>query len=194
MYSAEEILLPLQRLQRAHDEVAHRDILSFDLHTRLKHMVLHFFKYAGKIEAVRSSRGAEELRRALLDAFIICMASANSLNVSLGAALPVETEVNSLDALARVFAKKYRTEDVFSAAVTHLVLIGGSMAKAMESADHMEDGNPRTAMCTLVAQMTEAVLGLLVQVRTGLEPDIRSRLESVERKSIFTRPAGASRR
>ena len=193
MYSAEEILLPLQRLQLAHDELAHRDILSFGLHTRLKHMVLHFYKYAGKIEFARSVRDAEELRRTLLDTFIICMASANALNLSLGEALPVESEVNSLDALAQVVAKRYRTEDVFSAAVSHLVLIGGKMAKAIESADHMEDGNPSAAMRTLIPQMAQAVLGLLGQGRTGLEADIRSRLEAVERKSIFTRLVAAPR-
>ena len=40
-FSAESILLPLQKLQQSHDEIAHRDILSFDLYKRLKHMVLH---------------------------------------------------------------------------------------------------------------------------------------------------------
>jgi len=189
MNSSERILLPLQLVQRAHDEAAHRDILSFDLYKRLKHMVLHFYKYAGKIEAARSSRDSEELRRTLIDTFIICMASANALNLSLGEALPVPVgaDVDNVDALARVFAKGYGTQDLFSAAVSNLVLIGGKMAKAIESADHMEDGNPRVAMRDLVPQLAHAVLVLLGQLKGSIEADIRTRLESVEQRSIFTR-------
>jgi hypothetical protein len=189
MFSAEEILLPLQRLQLAHDEAAHRDILSFSLHTRLKHMVLHFYKYAGNIEAARVTGDRVALRRTLVDAYIICMASANALNLSLGEALPVYAEARDLDSLAQVFGRKLIGRDVFSEAISQFVLIGGKMAKALESEDHMEDGNPRAAMMMLVPRMTEAVLGLLGHLDGGLDTAVRKRLQSVEQKSIFSRLA-----
>jgi hypothetical protein len=185
MFNAESILLPLQKLQQHHDEVAHRDILSFDLYKRLKHMVLHFYKYAGNIESLRESRDAASLRRVLLDAFIISMASANAINLSLGKAMPVMAEEQSLDALAQALAKQLPSQDLFGESVSALVLIGGKMAKAIESSDHMEDANPRAAMTALVPQMTGAILGVLGHLSGGLEADVRSRLRAVEGKSIF---------
>lgn len=188
MFTSEAILLPLQKLQQHHDEVAHRDILSFDLYKRLKHMVLHFYKYAGKVEAARVSGDVDSLRHTLLDTFIICMASANALNQSLGEAMPVVVESNDVDALAQVLAKEIRTADLFSEALRQLVVIGGQMAKAIESADHMESGNPRADMSALVPALTRATLGILGHLGGGLEADIRKRLTDVERRSVLLRP------
>lgn len=186
-YSTESILLPLQKLQQEHDELAHRDILNFNLHKRLKHMVLHFFKYAGKIQAAGEAQDRNELRRILLDAFIICMATANALNVSLGRSITViGIAPSDLDALAHKLANTDKLDDPFASAVRDLVLIGGRMAKAVESADHMEDGNPRGDMAALVPELTHAVLAHLGHHDGGLEQDVRLRLVSVEKKSIFS--------
>lgn len=183
---AENILLQLQRVQRAHDELAHRDILSFSLHKRLKHMVLHFYKYAGKIETSRITGDTVAMRATLLDAFIICMASANSMNLSLGKTLLATPDAQDLDGLAQVLGRKFRAPDLFSQAVSRFVVIGGKMAKALESEDHMEVGNPRAEMNALLPEMTETVLGLLGHLGKGLDADVRQRLISVEQKSIFS--------
>ena len=186
--SAENVLLPLQKLQQAHDEVAHRDILSFDLYKRLKHMVLHFYKYAGRIETSRSTGDTQQLRRTLIDTFIICMASANAMNFSLGESITEVAEVHDLDSLAYELGKKIQSTDLSAEAVRTLVVLGGQMAKAIESADHMERGNPRAVMEGLVAQLTIAVLGILGHLNGKLENDVRARLNGVELKSIFLRP------
>lgn len=183
---AENILLQLQRVQHAHDELAHRDILSFNLHKRLKHMVLHFYKYAGKIETSRLANDKIAMRATLLDAFIICMASANAMNLSLEKTLPASAEAQDLDGLAKVLGRKFNGHDLFGNAVSRFVVIGGKMAKALESEDHMEVGNPRAEMNGLLPEMTETVLGLLGHLGTGLDTDIRQRLISVEKKSIFS--------
>jgi hypothetical protein len=185
MFRAEDVLLPLQRLQQRHDEVAHRDILNFDLYKRLKHMVLHFYKYAGKVELARQSSDKLALRRILMDAFIICMASANALNVSLGAHIDDLAESLDVDALANSIARRFPVGDVFGDALQHLVLIGGRMAKAIESSDHMEDGNPRSEMNLLVPELAVALLAVCSRLGVGLESDIRIRLAAVEGKSIF---------
>lgn len=192
-FSAESILLPLQKLQQAHDELAHRDILSFDLYKRLKHMVLHFYKYAGKVEAARERQDFESLRRTLIDSFIICMASANAMNTSLGRQFLVEAEASTLDALAHELAKDAGTaEDVFLMASRSLVVLGGRMAKAIESSDHMEEGNPRADMQLLVPALAKAVLSVLGRLSGDLEADVIERLREVEQKSIFAgyKPAG----
>lgn len=188
MNQAERILLPLQRLQQAHDELAHRDILSFDLYKRLKHMVLHFYKYAGKVEEARIRADRDALRRTLVDALIICVASANALNLSLGQAIDTVAETDDLDSLAQALSKKYRPSNLFEDAVQQLILIGGRMAKTIESSDHMEPGNPRAEMQLLVPQLTVSVLGLLGHSEPGLLPAVRERLAAVEAKSVLNRP------
>jgi hypothetical protein len=192
-YSAEDVLLPWQRLQQAHDEIAHRDILSFDLYKRLKHMVLHFYKYAGKIEEAREVGDEASIRKTLVDALIICLASANAMNHSIGKDLDAEAESPTLDALAHVFAKDFGRAALDAQAVKSLVVIGGRMAKAIESSDHMEAGNPRAGMEELVPLMTRAVLGALGHLPPGLDEDVRARLAAVERKSIFVLAPTATR-
>ena len=189
MYSAEEILLPLQRLQLAHDQAAHFDMLAFDLHKRLKHMVLHFFKYAGKIESARDSRDNVALRAILLDTFVICVATANALNLSLGKHVTGSSETKDLDGLAAAVGKRFPGVDLYTDAVRQLVLTGGRMAKAIESLDHMERGDCRAAMESLVPELTTAVIGLLGRTPQGLEDDLRARLASIEQRSIFAPPA-----
>lgn len=184
-------MLPLQKMQQAHDEVAHRDILSFDLYKRLKHMVLHFYKYAGRIEVARSTGDLHQLRHTLIDTFIICMASANAMNLSLGERISEIAESNDLDALARELGKKLQSMDLFAESVRVLVILGGQMAKAIESADHMERGDPRAVMESLVVQLTVAVLAILGHLSGPLEKDVRTRLHGVELKSIFLRPLSA---
>ena len=183
--SVERILLPLQRLQHEHDKIAHQDILSFSLHKRLKHMVLHFYKYAGKIQISGELSDFVGLRKALIDSFIICMASANAMNLSLGKVIFSEEEVSSLDCLAKKFSMSVTNENLFASAIRDFLLIGGKMAKAVESADHMEDGNPRGDMMSLLPELTVSVLAHLGCLDGNLEMEIKNRLEKVEQKSIF---------
>ena len=190
--SAEGVLLPLQKMQQAHDELSHRDILSFDLYKRLKHMVLHFYKYAGRIEVARSTGDLSQLRSTLIDSFIICMASANAMNLSLGEKISEIPESNDIDALARELGKTLQSTDLFAESVRTLVILGGQMAKAIESADHMERGDPRADMESLVVQLTVAVLSILGHQGGALQTDIQTRLQGVELKSIFLRPNPAT--
>jgi hypothetical protein len=192
MNTAEEILLPLQRFQLTHDEVAHFDMLSFDLHKRLKHMVLHFFKYAGKIEAARPIGDVGEVRRILLDTFVICLATANALNLSLGEHIEVSTDASDLDGLASSLRHKSGDSDIFTDSIRHLVLIGGRMAKAVESLDHIERGDWRVEMEVQVPLLAAMVLALLGRVSGGLEDALRSRFKLIEQRSIFSRLSARS--
>ena len=182
---SEHVLLRLQRVQQMHDELAHRDILSFDLYKRLKHMVLHFYKYAGNIEQARETADRAVLSRILVDTFIISMASANALNISLGSKIGKDAE--SLDQLARQLGNEIVSADLFATAVRELLLIGGKMAKAMESSDHLERGDPRVQMEELIPKLAAQVLGLLGKMGADVDQDVRARLSMVEAKSIFRR-------
>lgn len=135
MKSAESILLPIQLAQQEHDQLAHRDILNLDTQTRVKHMTLHFLKYAGKIAYAREDRNEHELGNIIVDAFIICLATANTLNVSIGKAL--EFYASDLKSLAINLAKDAARETIFDRVLTDLVKISGRMAKAIEATDHL---------------------------------------------------------
>lgn len=180
---SEHVLLRLQRVQQLHDELAHRDILSFDLYKRLKHMVLHFYKYAGNIERAKETADRAVLSRILIDTFIICMASANALNLSLGSKIGKHAE--SVDRLAKQLGEEIGSGDLFATAVRDLLVIGGQMAKVMESSDHLERGDPRAEMEDLIPKLTAKVLGLLGQMGTEVDQAVRTRLSMVEAKSIF---------
>src|SRR5690606_21404217 len=78
-----KLLTKLQAIQKIHDERAHQDILAQNLYDRLKHMVLHFFKYASKVNLAKKSRDIDALKLTVLDSLIICLASANALKIYL---------------------------------------------------------------------------------------------------------------
>jgi hypothetical protein len=187
MSPAERVLLPLQHLQLVHDRLAHADILSFDLQKRLKHMVLHFFKYAGRMEEARGAGDRELLRSTLVDALIICMASANALNVSLGQHIDASGRVDDLDVLARELAGRISHTDPFDLAIRQFLLLGGRMAKAVESLDHTEAGDFRKDLDGLVPALAEATLSVLGMLEPGIELAVKRRLQKVEAKGIFSR-------
>jgi hypothetical protein len=180
---SKHVLLQLQRIQQLHDEAAHRDILSFDLYKKLKHMVLHFYKYAGRIEQAKDTRDMDVLGGTLIDTFIICMASANALNISLDAAIAKDAE--AMKALTQLLRSESNFTDPFEASVRELLVIGGKMAKAIESSDHMERGDPRQQMELLVPKLTMSILACLDILPIDVETTVKSRLASVETKSIF---------
>jgi hypothetical protein len=183
MKSAESILLQIQSEQQAHDLRAHRDILHLDTQTRLKHMTLHFLKYAGKIASARLSKDTSALANILIDIFIICLATANALNVRLSVGTLATAE--NLDDLARKISQGAVQGDVFDLALTHLVMISGRMAKSIESTDHLERGNPRAELEELIVELTMAMLASIGTLEIPLQSAVESRWHFVEQKSIF---------
>jgi hypothetical protein len=181
--SAEAILLPLQRAQQDHDSLAHRDILNLDTQTRLKHMVLHFLKYAGKISAASEARDLDSLRGVVIDTVIICLATANALNVSLGRA--IDSSAANLDDLCRNLAIHIEPSMVYEKALGDLVKVAGKMAKSIESTDHMERGNPRAEMESLIVDLSKAMFAIVGALDLRLQPSVEVRWSAVEAKSIF---------
>lgn len=185
MKSAEAILLRIQSEQREHDRRAHRDILNLDTQTLLKHMTLHFLKYAGKVASARDAQDKEALSNTLTDTVIICLATANALNVSLGEKITETGE--DLNALAQHLARDLTVGEVYEKTLGDLVKISGRMAKAIESTDHLEKGDPRSEMEKLIVELTTAMLANSGSLRIPLEEAIKQRWDHVEAKSIFSR-------
>lgn len=185
--SAEFLLLPLQKKQAEHDERAHKDILALDTQTRVKHMVLHFLKYIGKIVDSKRKSDMEGLRCTLIDTLIITLATANALNVSLGEGLG---EAENLEQLGEKLAAKVRVSDtdLFGSAIDLLASPAGRMAKAVESSDHWESGNHRAELERLIVDFAMVVLALLNKTSTtAISRRVTSRWTDVESKNIFWR-------
>lgn len=185
MKSAEAILLPLQRKQQEHDLLAHRDILNLDTQTRLKHMTLHFLKYAGKMMQARADESISLLCSTLVDTFIICLATANALNVSVGRSLGIEAR--DLDELASAIDSASHPAQInaYDSALFGFLIIAGRMAKSIESTDHLERGNPRAELEELVVELTRIVLREIGALKLPLTEMIYKRWSAVEEKSIF---------
>jgi len=187
MKSAEALVLSVQREQQSHDLLAHRDILNLDTQMRLKHMTLHFLKYAGKLAIARQKKDAKLLHHTLVDTFIICLATANALNVSLANSWSVQAE--DIDQVAKEIAKEfglYEEDVIFDEALFKLAVIAGKMAKSIESTDHLERGNPRAELEDYVVELSKEMLAMIGALKLPILTLIRQRWAAVEAKSIFS--------
>ena len=85
-------LLDLQWSQLKHDEAYHKDVVILPLAQRIKHMALHNAKYTAYfLEAVERGDDTTMLR-VLVDAFVIALATANTLNQDLGHEFAISAE------------------------------------------------------------------------------------------------------
>jgi hypothetical protein len=184
MKSARIIMLQIQRDQNTHDLLAHRDILNLDTHTKIKHMTLHFLKYAGKLAEICEGGHRSRLEEVLVDVFIICLATANSLNVNIGGAWDICAD--DLNGLSENLRPEAKISDPLNFSLLTLVKIAGKMAKAIESTDHLERGNPRADFETLIVELTTEVFVVIGYLKLPLEQMVRARWAAVESKSIFS--------
>lgn len=173
-------LLVMQREQLDHDLRAHRDILALSTQSRLAHMTLHFAKYVGVLS------GASDLatvQRVLVDALIIGLASANSLNVDLSKRIPEQCNVNSMNELT--LSMSINGSNVHAATLRLMAIATGRMAKACESMDHMERYDCRGNLEREVVEISCIVLAAFKALAIDPSDLIRTRWRQVERKSIF---------
>lgn len=75
----QEQLFALQRSQLKHDEAYHKDVVILSLADRIKHMALHNTKYTAHLLESASTGDLPRLVKTLTHAFIIALASANTL-------------------------------------------------------------------------------------------------------------------
>lgn len=67
--------------QQKHDLSNHFDIICLHKSDRMKHYGLHFAKYVGRL--ARNRHNESELKRTLVDAFLIALSAANCMNQKL---------------------------------------------------------------------------------------------------------------
>jgi hypothetical protein len=158
------VLDRLQWEQFEHDEKYHREIARLTVQDRLKHMALHFTKYAGEIFAGPSE---DKFRRLVTDTLIIGISAANTLNIRLADNIGQTDAGNASD-----FDR-------------HLVVAAGRMATACEKLDHLEDFPFRPHIAGEVVKIIDAALAVFMDKGWDVPTTIKDRLAPVKAKSIF---------
>lgn len=158
------VLDQLQWEQFEHDEKYHREIARLTVQDRLKHMALHFSKYAGEIFAVPSE---DKYCRLVTDTLIIAISAANTLNIRIA------------DIVEQIETRDVREFD------RQLVVAAGRMATACEKLDHLEDFPFRPHIAGEVAKIINAALTEFTDKGWDVPTMIRGRLAPVKAKSIF---------
>ena len=183
-------MLELQVAQLRHDEIAHRDILWLPVPQRLTHMTLHYCKYVGRFAEAKKSGDMTIFVSAVLDSFIILLASANATNRRISQLAGVRPDQESLT-LARYQAivandPMPKNASILDHALVEFALLSGRMAKACESLDHLEKFDSRGAIESALSEATCLLFRLAGRVQLDLADGISSRWSSVERKLIFS--------
>lgn len=198
-------LLDLEKKQIDHDQKCHRDIFFLNFQDRFKHMVMHYGKYSGRLadilrEKTESEKINFEVRRTLIDCFIIVLSSAEMLQMDLDVLLRKKIELDkpvSIHELSE--AVKESSPDIFSllnvndekSRILNLMLemtsIGGFMQKVGEDLDHLV-GIPRDA----IKQQTLNMLSLLLLAglvwNVDYECDTQKRWDVLSEKTVIQGP------
>ncbi|MEP7348503.1 MAG: hypothetical protein ABI668_00975 [Sphingorhabdus sp.] len=154
----------LQWEQFEHDEKYHREIARLTVQDRLKHMALHFAKYAGELFAEPSE---DKFRRLVTDTLIIGISAANTLNIRLADAVG-QTDVGNPSDFDR-----------------QLVVAAGRMATACEKLDHLEDFPFRPHISAEVLKIINSSIAVFMDKQWDVTTSIKDRLAPVKAKSIF---------
>lgn len=154
----------LQAAQFIHDERFHREISRLSIQDRLKHMTLHFAKYAGELLSIEPRRAENEV---LIDTFIIAISSANILGID----------------LERVDLSKASCPNVSFG--QRLCVAAGKMAAACEKLDHLEAFPFRETMGEWVVKIISDAKNEAGSRGLLLFEAVASRLDEVKRKNLF---------
>lgn len=152
-------------------------------------MTLHFAKYTGYFTCAKQKRDRNLFDRTLIDAFIIVLASANCLNVSLTERLDAGDMAKYLDlgrigqALARQLLQGQG--DQFEYSATALAIHSGRMAKACEALDHLEGLDFRGELERSLLEIARVVVAMASYLGIDLEARTMERWRSIEQKSIL---------
>ena len=156
----------VQFAQFEHDEKYHREISRLTVQARLRHMAMHFAKYAGRLQDDPTDA---QFHLIATDTLIIAISCANILNIDLQAK---SLAVCGADASQAAFTKR-------------LAIAAGRMAAACEKLDHLEEFPFRAA----IVDETLAILAVTLDLFSaeGWNPiqEMEERLAPIRAKSIF---------
>ncbi|HEY2922929.1 MAG TPA: hypothetical protein VGK77_28455 [Candidatus Binatia bacterium] len=161
-------LLEFQRRQKEHDVKSHWDIVCLSSQDRLKHLVLHFSKYVGRLAGNIDNKSTAVT---IADTFIISLATANVLNLNLSAKCGsgrVNTEMSPVEIHKRFWIG--------------LAIATGHMAKACEALDHVERFNSREQLEIAVIEICNLCLDAAASMGIVLDEAVLARWNEIDAK------------
>lgn len=183
-----EDLLALQWNQLNHDERYHKEIVLLPVADRMKHFALHMAKYVGYFAEALDLDENALFERTLIDAFIISLASANTLNLDLGKALVGEESAPS-ESVEKLGLRLARQADLLpedrETFLKRFARCSGRLAKACESLDHVESHPFRESMLSAVLDLSRLVMAESSLAKLALVERARTRHQDIEPKNIF---------
>jgi hypothetical protein len=182
-----EHFLRLQWAQLKHDEAYHKDVVIMPLAERIKHMALHNAKYTAYFFDAVDEEDQAKLTKTLTDAFVIVLASANTLNQDIGSDLGAGAEAaESFQSLGASFAESIGRDDADDYwLVRNFARHTGRLAKVCESWDHLESILFRDEMKRCNLELLKVILAEASDRQLDLAESYKSRMRQVEERSIF---------
>lgn len=185
--TAVQILRNIQARQREHDIRAHQDIYYLPSPARMNHLTLHITKYAGRL--AQKDVAVSELKRTIVDAFIIALSAADLLRIDFTEALGIRSQITEQnDFMSLGFA--LRGQDCGSECVEDwyfrkLAEVAGKMAKACESLDHMESVPYREVLSEAILDLCRATLAVSSMLSLDLVSEVGQQWEKIEAQRIL---------
>lgn len=182
-------LLKLQWAQLKHDEAYHKDVVIMPLAERIKHMALHNAKYVAYFFDALDQGDDAKFTKTLTDAFIIVLASANTLNQDIGRDLGASAESEpSLPAIGTSLASDMARRDADDYwLIRNFARHTGRLAKVCESWDHLETIVFRDEMKQCNLELFKVILAEASIRQLDLAEAHQARMRQVEARSIFDR-------
>jgi len=183
----EDQLYALQLRQLEHDEKYHKDVVILPLAERIKHMTLHYAKYVAYFIEAIDQNDSLRMSGILTDTFIISLATANTLNQSIGVNYK-DTKSMDLQHLGSIFSSELgiKSEDDFGF-VKAFARETGLLAKTCESWDHLESVSFRDLMLQSNLAIFKIVVAEAAICELNLLELYNTRLRVIETRSIFDR-------
>lgn len=187
--NSREHLLKLQWTQLRHDEAYHKDVVIMPLAERIKHMALHNAKYVAYFFDALDQGDDSKINKTLTDAFIIVLASANTLNQDIGFDLGASAEkAVSVMSIGESIAEEVGRDDTDEFwFIRQFALHTGRLAKVCESWDHLENMMFRDEMRLCNLGLLKVILAEASVRQLDLAESYSSRMRQVESRSIFDR-------
>lgn len=182
-----EHFLKLQWSQLKHDEAYHKDVVIMPLAERMKHMALHNAKYVAYLFDAIDLKDEIKVTKTLTDAFIIVLASANTLNQDIGRDLGARAETEpSLQSLGASLAEEIgrKVSDQYWL-VRSFARHAGHLAKVCESWDHLESIAFRDEMKQCNLELLKVILVEGSTRELDMAEIYTARIRLVEERSIF---------
>jgi len=180
--SAGDVLRNLQKKQYDHDKKAHQDVLYLPLPDRMAHFALHLAKYTGRLAQGDIDEAA--VKRAAIDAFVICLAASNALKVPVTDYFDQSEQQGSIAALGLALGRteKLTKEIVRDWYFRQLALGSGELAKACEYLQHLEPAPYRELILDSLARVCRASIVMLTFLSADVETVVAGRWQEIEER------------